>query len=439
MISNFAKFIEVKPGIWAAFNTLLMQILILSSEEYSSVISHQVEDNELTHALYDAGIYIESSVNDVQALTALKNVYYQNSGIIQLLYLVLTNDCNLRCRYCFLENNENCPKLRNSMSEEIAFLALDKFIAHLKKHNVPQAVLVLYGGEPTLEQTLLKKIVIYCRNSDIHFDITVITNGTTMTSELASFLTKHNVGIGLSIDGPKEITNLNRRFRHSEEGVYDVVWRSKNILDDSGSTYGLSMVVSEYFLEHQEEILNWLLKNHNKGIFYNLMHHDKPVGNWKEYSDKSVAFILSSYEFFEKNSSGVADGQIQRQIDSFMKRKFMFSCCGSIGANQITVTPTGDISICHGDSSDKKHYIGNIVTMDLEEFANTSEAQQWISRATINSEECLNCEALFCCGGGCRHHAEILFGSRNEIDKTYCIYAKAVFRWMLLRTLSTHT
>ena len=298
--------------------------------------------------------------------------------------------------------------------------------------------MILYGGEPTLKKDLLKKIVVYCRNSNIHFDITVITNGTTMTVDLASFFAQHNIGIGLSIDGPEEITNKNRRFRYSDNGVYDIVWKSKNILDNKGATYGLSMVVSEYFLNHKNEILDWLLKNHNKGVFYNLMHFDQPVKNWKEYSNRSVSFILSSYDFFEKNNSSVVDGQIQRQIDSFIKRKFMFSCCGSIGANQITVTPTGDISICHGDSSDKKHHIGNIATIDMEDISNTYEARQWIDRATINNQECLQCEALFCCGGGCRHHAEILFGNRSQIDRTYCIYAKTVFRWMLKRILSTH-
>lgn len=438
MISNYAKFIEIKPGIWMAFNTLLMQILILSPTEYRLVLSQKVKDKELLSALYDAGIYIESSINDAQALKALKDVYYQNSGLIQILYLVLTNDCNLRCKYCFLENNENCPEERNSMPEEIAFLALNKYINHLKKHGLSQAVLILYGGEPTLKKDLLKKIVVYCRNSNIHFDITVITNGTTMTVDLASFFAQHNIGIGLSIDGPEEITNKNRRFRYSDNGVYDIVWKSKNILDNKGATYGLSMVVSEYFLNHKNEILDWLLKNHNKGVFYNLMHFDQPVKNWKEYSNRSVSFILSSYDFFEKNNSSVVDGQIQRQIDSFIKRKFMFSCCGSIGANQITVTPTGDISICHGDSSDKKHHIGNIATIDMEDISNTYEARQWIDRATINNQECLQCEALFCCGGGCRHHAEILFGNRSQIDRTYCIYAKTVFRWMLKRILSTH-
>lgn len=438
MISKYAKFIEIKTGVWAAFNTLLMQVLLLSTDEYKDAIQETSDDLEFNNALYEAGIYIENAINDEVAINALRNVYFQNAGIVQILYLVLTNACNLRCKYCFLENNENCPDLRYSMSEEIAFLSLNKYIEYLKCHNVPKAILILYGGEPTLEEELLKKIVIHCRKSDIHFDITVITNGTTMTLQLAEFFKTYNVGLGLSIDGPKDITDKNRIFRFPENSVYDVVWKSKSILEDAECKYGLSMVVTEYFLEHRDEILKWLLKNHNKGIFYNLMHHDRVVDNWKEYSEKSVDFIIDSYEYFEQNNSGVIDGQIQRQIDSFIKRNFMFSCCGAVGANQITVMPKGDISICHGDSSDRQHYIGNIKDFDFEQFINTVEVKQWISRATINTDECLKCEALFCCGGGCHHHAEILFGSRDEIDKTYCIYAKNVFKWMLLRTLSTH-
>ena len=81
MISKYAKFIEIKTGVWAAFNTLLMQVLLLSTDEYKDAIQETSDDLEFNNALYEAGIYIENAINDEVAINALRNVYFQNAGI----------------------------------------------------------------------------------------------------------------------------------------------------------------------------------------------------------------------------------------------------------------------------------------------------------------------------------------------------------------------
>lgn len=433
MLSDFAHFIPLDNGNWAAFNSLLMDVLLVTNKEYEEIREGIISDLEFRNALFDAGILVRNAENDKRALATIRNTYMQQSGIINIVYMVLTTACNLKCKYCFLENNPNCDEKRIAMDFEVAILTLRKYITYLEKHNIEEVTLILYGGEPTLEVDLLKQIVGMCRKSNVYFDITVITNGTLIDEELALFLKSQNVNIGLSIDGPKKITDKNRVFRRSKKSVYDAAYSSKNILDRIGCSYGLSMVVSDYFLANQEEIIEWLSKTHEKGIFYNLLHSASSETNWKEHSRRSAEFIIKSYEIFERIESTIIDGKIQRQIDSFVKKQFTYSDCGAIGANQITVLPNGDICVCHGDSSDTKHHFSNIQNFDFESFRNSVEANLWIRRATIFNQECLKCEALFCCGGGCRHNADNLFGSRESIDFSYCEYVKEVLYWMIRR------
>ena len=93
--------------------------------------------------------------------------------------------------------------------------------------------------------------------------------------------------------------------------------------------------------------------------------------------------------------------------------------------------PNGDITICHGDSNTGNHIIGNSQSIEISSIVNSIEGSQWVKRATLYNNECLLCEALFCCGGGCKQQAQNLFGSREKIDRFHCIYVKGVLKWML--------
>ena len=78
-----------------------------------------------------------------------------------------------------------------------------------------------------------------------------------------------------------------------------------------------------------------------------------------------------------------------------------------------------------------EYIIGNINRDLIEELTSTKEFDFWKNKATIFNEECLECEALFCCGGGCAMQSEALFGNRDEIDRPFCIHTKESLRWVL--------
>lgn len=75
------------------------------------------------------GIYIKDSFRDDEAEKIMQEIYSSQCGIVDVLYLILTNNCILRCSYCFLENNINCPSIRSNMTEDVALCALKKLYA----------------------------------------------------------------------------------------------------------------------------------------------------------------------------------------------------------------------------------------------------------------------------------------------------------------------
>lgn len=122
------------------------------------------------------------------------------------LSLILTNQCNLNCIYCY-ENN----KVKKSMSFQIAKNIISKY---LNCEQYDEVEIDFFGGEPFLEFNLIKKICEWVwsqkwKNKYIFF---ATTNGVLVKDEIKEWLRIHKqyFWVSLSLDGTRESHNLNR-------------------------------------------------------------------------------------------------------------------------------------------------------------------------------------------------------------------------------------
>ena len=132
------------------------------------------------------------------------------------LILVVTDACNLRCRYCILGGTyEGFKPLREqAMSWETAKAAIDHFIA-LNRGPAFEAMpgrkinISFFGGEPMLRGDLIQQAVAYAKAQQrpecgYWIDFGLTSNLTHLPDKLAAFLAKHEVGVQVSLDGPAE-------------------------------------------------------------------------------------------------------------------------------------------------------------------------------------------------------------------------------------------
>ena len=132
---------------------------------------------------------------------------------VQLVILGITNNCNLKCRYCFV-NQDN-----HSISLDKCYKIIDLL------NNGQNKSLVFFGGEPLLLfNDIIVPTVKYAISSNIHFSIT--TNGTLLTKNNILFLKDHNIDLLLSMDGNKDTQNYNRPSKTNQTS-YDLI--EKNI------------------------------------------------------------------------------------------------------------------------------------------------------------------------------------------------------------------
>ncbi|MFA4929089.1 MAG: radical SAM protein [Patulibacter sp.] len=161
-------------------------------------------------------------------------------GMIQMT-LGVTEDCNLRCRYCIFSDVYTLSRnrSRNVMDFPTAKKALDYYMSLFlegREYNpLRRPSIGFYGGEPLLNFDLIKKCVQYLKTAypelDFHFSVT--TNGTLLTKEKEEFLKEHGFYISISIDGPKEEHDRNRVYPNGK-GTFSDVIKNANRLIASG-------------------------------------------------------------------------------------------------------------------------------------------------------------------------------------------------------------
>ena len=91
----------------------------------------------------------------------------QRGMYITNLRLNVTQNCNLRCKYCFenaLENYEN----RQKMDFETAKKAVDVFLDLLEKNGKSEGNIRFFGGEPLLDFSLMTYSFFLAKRNILH-------------------------------------------------------------------------------------------------------------------------------------------------------------------------------------------------------------------------------------------------------------------------------
>ena len=205
-------------------NNALMKITESLYKDVSAFIKNQsTVKNQSIDKLIDEGYLRPSKLEKIEhpLTVSIKNMI---DNCLHMLTLQVTQNCNLRCKYCVYSGSYiNRRHTNKRMSFETAKKAIDYYMAHSSQSSKYR--FGFYGGEPTLEIELIKQCVEYIKNNvfgkPIEFNIT--TNATLLNKDVLDFLVKHRFYLTISLDGSKEIQDKNRIYAANGEGTFDNV------------------------------------------------------------------------------------------------------------------------------------------------------------------------------------------------------------------------
>lgn len=317
------------------------------------------------------------------------------------LTLLITNDCNLRCKYCFASGGEK----KDYMSTDIALNIVNKVFHMTDRKNIKVS---FFGGEPTLNFDVINGVVSHVKtiasslNKDYSFYIT--TNGV-MSRRILEFLADNDFVFVISSDG---IPTLHNFLRPTSSGSHSSKYIENTIdtLVKRNIPFKVRSTISQFNVDYMTENVRYFAGLGVKTIHYEPITHagrgksndttleraeiDKYINNFttaldvaKEYN---VSIISSSYMNF------LAPAQ-----------KF----CDAMAGSRLVGSYNGDITLCVEVQDTCHPYSSNAIVGNTNEktgqmYFDYNKYDRILKNVTIEQNpDCKQCFAKFSCGGGC--------------------------------------
>jgi uncharacterized protein len=233
-------------------------------------------------------------------------------GRAKNITFVVTEDCQLRCKYCYLVGKNKSGRLDFAMAQK----AIDYLLREKELIPEPSVILDFIGGEPFIEIELIDKICDYFRARAFEEDhpwfnsyrFSFSTNGLMYRDEkVQKYIAKNksHLSVQITVDGTRKKHDLQRVYPNGE-GSYDrVVANIPHWLEQFPESSTKVTIASDDIPLIKESVLH-LWKLGIKEVNINVVFEDV----WKPGDD----------ERFEKQLVSLADEIIEKNLNE------QFSC-----------------------------------------------------------------------------------------------------------------
>ena len=352
---------------------------------------------------------------------------------LNTMVLNVTNKCNLACTYCYEYGEDKIVDTKYGsqpkfMSAETAEESVEFMLAESK--GQPVAHLTFFGGETLLNFPVLQKTVAYARRraaeegKRVEFSLT--TNATLLKPEIIEWLADNQIGVTISIDGPKPVQDGLRVF-HNGRGTYDVVLpkirellrvhRSRPI----GARVTLTqknMNVLEIFRHLTEEIGFWEV-----GLAPVTTQDQRDYAITPEGKDEMLRqFEELAQEWLECALRDEHHGfsNVKDTIEEIHKGVSKAYGCGA-GLGLMGVATDGEVALCHRFAGSPEHTIGSVT----EGVDREKQGRFLVDHHIASKTDCHTCWARPICSGGCYHEAHVQYGSSSHANLHYCTWVRS--------------
>ena len=357
---------------------------ILDEREFCQFQSHKVGENSpLYEKLRLAGMLLTES-NQENLVNGYRNLSVNLFTGPYLHIAVVTERCNLRCKYC--QTKKAKP---SDMSIEVASQVLE-FLAASKS---PWPILEIQGGEPLLNWKVIEFLIKNASRDNTvskNIGLTIVTNLLLLDDKKLNFLIDNKVGISSSLDGPAFIHDKNRIFPNGK-GTYKEVIEKINMVKKEykkrgiKTAVGLLPTITKYSLSYHKEIVDEYLRLGQGSIAIRYANKlGKATGYWgkigitaEEFCDfwsEAVDYIIElnkkGKKIFERTLYVMLHKILNRADPRYVD---MMNPCGA-GRSVLTYAPSGDIYTCDEARmlDDDLFKLGNLLKDSYEEVMDSS-------------------------------------------------------------------
>lgn len=328
------------------------------------------------------------------------------SGISKNITFIVTKDCQLACKYCYLVGKN----AKERMSWDIAKKAIDYILDRESEFTEESVIWDFIGGEPFLEINLIDKICDYIKKEMFirnhhwfnSYRFSFSTNGINYhTKGVQDFIAKNreHLSIGITIDGTKEKHDLNRIWKgeERERGSYEDVIKNIPLWLEQFPGAGTKVTISTDDLPY---ICDSVLHLYSLGIHevnINCVFEDV----WKEGDDSlfenqliQLADEIIDGSLYQDNSCSFFSEIIGKPQDRKLQNQ---NWCGA--GMMLAVDAAGNFYPCTRFAQyslrEKKAWIIGNVYDGIDK--NRIRGFLCLDRCTQSNQECIDCEVADGC------------------------------------------
>lgn len=336
--------------------------------------------------------------------------------------LKLTEQCNLRCSYCYVPDKDQATELMNM---DIFKTFCEKLAAESRYDWIR---LLYHGGEPLLwgkENFIESAGIVDWLEKKHHKKLykVIQSNGTLIDEEWVELFKKYDFHIGVSLDGPPSIHNLVRQ--RAEDTV-----RGIRLMQSAGQRVGILTVVGRHNIDRINEVMDYFvnelgitsIKIHDvQALSYN--NSDNLAINVDEFLDMLVK-VYQQYTLKGIANEANTYNDIKKYLDFKRKGIVSQSICHSpwcqAGSSIIGLKLDGTLLPCGRWYGVPDVELGNIRDSDSHLVLKRMEfVKRYLLLKDETWEKCKNCQKAPICRFNCTAWQYMTTGS-NGVEEMSC-------------------
>lgn len=328
------------------------------------------------------------------------------SGQTKNITFIVTKDCQLACKYCYLVGKNE----KERMSWDVAKAAIDYILDHEADFREESVIWDFIGGEPFLEIDLIDKICDYIKlelfRRNHHwfnsYRFSFSTNGLNYDSEkVQTFISKNrsHISIGITIDGTQRKHDMNRIWKGNgpERGSYkDVV---KNIplwlaQFPGGAT---KVTISSADIPYIKESVLHLYSLGIHEVNINVVFEDV----WNDGDDKlfenqliDLADAIIEGEYYKEYACSFFSESIGKPLDAVTDNQ---NWCGA--GKMLAVDAAGNFYPCTRFAAYSLRKKKPIIIGNIHDGVDNNKLRPFLTldRTTQSPQKCMDCEVASGC------------------------------------------
>lgn len=333
-------------------------------------------------------------------------------------WLHVTNECNLRCDYCYVSKTPDAMDMARSRQ------AVDAVVRSALAHGFRRIKLKYAGGEATLNAPLLLATHQYARECAAKYglalDGVLLSNGVALGSRLIRQIRDSGLRLMISLDGIGDVHDAHRRFVNGR-GSFTHVARTLDRLAEHGVTPSISITLSRRNLAGLAATVEYVL---NRGLpfalnFYRENDCSAGAADLSFQDDQIIAAMREAFAVIARRLPPYS--LLGALIDLARLDTPHDRPCG-VGHSYMVIDHRGGVAKCHVEI---ERTVTDVAAVDPLRLIR--EDAIGIQNVPVDEKEgCRTCTWRYWCAGGCPALTYRVTG-RYDVKSPNCRIYQALF------------